>query len=217
LERGGWGRASVAAARRANYRYGLDNLLDLSHIEFTHRGSFAGNGVIFPGKHELLVDGETLHSNWWMPNVSAPSHTAGIYPPDLRTDHWLDMRWDAPGSMYLQIGAVPCGGDRADGVIVHQAHILTPETDGTAHYFWASTRSHALDSAEVDTMLRELFAKVFDEEDVPMIKAAFQNVEGGDFWEQRPVFLGVDAGGTRARRIIEAMLAREQSPAVAAE
>lgn len=28
----------------ANYEYGTDNLLDLSHIEFVHKGTFAGQG-----------------------------------------------------------------------------------------------------------------------------------------------------------------------------
>lgn len=201
----------------ADYRFGLDNLLDLSHIEYTHRGSFAGNGVIFAGEHTVQVEGERVHSNWWMPDVAAPAHTMGEYDPTTRTDHWLDMRWDAPGSMYLQIGAVPCGGAREEGCIVHQAHILTPETDGTTHYFWASTRSNAVDSTEMDTMLRELFARAFAEEDLPMIEACFRNIDGGDFWEQKPVFLGIDAGGPRARRIIEAKLARERGQPIAAE
>lgn len=34
---------------QANYEYGTDNLLDLSHIEFVHKGTFAGQGVIFAG------------------------------------------------------------------------------------------------------------------------------------------------------------------------
>ena len=101
---------------RANYEYGTDNLMDLSHIEFVHRGTFAGNGVIFAGKHTVHQEGDTLHSNWWMPNVAAPSHTAGIYAPDLRTDHWLNMRWNAPASMLLEVGATPTGTPPAQGV-----------------------------------------------------------------------------------------------------
>lgn len=200
----------------ANYEYGTDNLMDLSHIEFVHKGSFAGNGVIFAGKHDVRLDGETLWSNWWMPDVAAPPHTQGAYPPDMQTDHWLDMRWNAPASMYLEIGAVPCGGARDDGIVAHQAHILSPETDGTTHYFWASTRDTAVDSVEVDAMLKTLFAQAFDDEDKPMIKAAYDNLEGADFWSQKPVFLGVDAGGVRARRLLETMLARENDAGRAA-
>jgi vanillate O-demethylase monooxygenase subunit len=192
----------------ADYQYGTDNLMDLSHIEFVHRGSFAGNGVIFAGKHAVRQDGDILHSDWWMPDVGAPAHTYGIYPPDMRTDHWLEMRWQAPATMLLEIGAAPAGADRKDGVIVHQAHILTPETEGTSHYFWATTRSGGPVTEQGDSMLRGLMSQAFIEEDKPVIEAAFANLDGADFWESKPVFLGVDAGGTRARRLLQSLISR---------
>ena len=193
----------------APYEFGTDNLMDLSHIEFVHKGSFAGNGVIFAGHHEVRDEGDTLRSNWWMPGVAAPPHTLGIYPPDMVTDHWLDMRWNAPASMHLEIGACPADSARESGVIAHQAHVLTPAGATTAHYFWASTRRHDIDSVETDDFLRALFAQAFDEEDKPIIKAAFDNLEGEDFWAAKPLSLGIDGGGARARRKIQALLAAE--------
>lgn len=208
--------ASVRVVRgytllEAPYEFGTDNLMDLSHIEFVHKGSFAGNGVIFAGKHAVSDEGATLRSNWWMPGVKAPSHTVGAYPPDMDCDHWLDMRWNAPASMHLEIGACPAGAPREGGVIAQQAHILTPASDRTTHYFWASTRTNDLDSVEMDGFLRQLFAQAFDEEDKPIIKAAYDNLEGDDFWEAKPLSLGIDAGGTRARRKIETMLKAESA------
>jgi phenylpropionate dioxygenase-like ring-hydroxylating dioxygenase large terminal subunit len=190
----------------APYEFATDNLMDLSHIEFVHKGTFAGAGVIFAGTHEVKEQGETLRSNWWMPGVKAPPHTAGIYPPDTITDHWLDMRWNAPASMHLEIGATLTGAGREAGVIAQQCHIVTPASATTSHYFWASTRQHELGSAEVDGFLLHLFGQAFDEEDKPIIKAAYDNLEGEDFWEAKPLSLGIDAGGTRARRKIQAML-----------
>jgi phenylpropionate dioxygenase-like ring-hydroxylating dioxygenase large terminal subunit len=193
----------------APYEFATDNLMDLSHIEFVHKGTFAGAGVIFAGSHEVKEEGDTLRSNWWMPGVKAPPHTMGIYPPDMITDHWLDMRWNAPASMQLEIGAMPTGAPRGEGVIVQQCHIVTPASATTAHYFWASTRMHDLDSAEVDGFLLQLFGQAFDDEDKPIIKAAYDNLEGQDFWEAKPLSLGIDTGGTRARRKIQTMLKRE--------
>jgi phenylpropionate dioxygenase-like ring-hydroxylating dioxygenase large terminal subunit len=192
------------------YEFGTDNLMDLSHIEFVHKGTFAGAGVIFAGTHEVHEEGDTLQSNWWMPNIPAPSHTQGIYPPDMMCDHWLDMRWNAPASMYLQVGAIPTGTPREEGVISHQYHILTPASETTTHYFWGVARGHDLDSAETDAFLLHLFGQAFDEEDKPIIKAAYDNLEGQDFWDAKPLSLGIDAGGTRARRKIQAMLKAER-------
>lgn len=194
---------------QANYEYGTDNLLDLSHIEFVHKGTFAGQGVIFAGDHTVQVEGETLHSNWWMPDIAAPSVAQGVFPPEARVDHWLDMRWNAPASMRLHVGVAPHGAGRAAGFEVPQAHILTPADAHTTHYFWSSTRFHDLDDPAVDAMLLALFGEAFDQEDKPMIEAAYANVRGKDFWREKPLSLGIDQGGTRARRLLEAMIARE--------
>jgi phenylpropionate dioxygenase-like ring-hydroxylating dioxygenase large terminal subunit len=200
-------------AMDANYEFGTDNLMDLSHIEFVHTGSFAGAGVIFAGTHTVREAGEELHSNWWMPGVKAPAHTFGIYPREMITDHWLDMRWQAPASMLLEIGATPPGAQREEGVIVKQAHVLTPETETTSHYFWATTRTTAHSTPEGDAMLRALMTQAFDVEDKPMIEAAYHNLNGEDFWGRKPVFLGVDAGGSRARRMIQRLKAAEAQQA----
>lgn len=194
---------------QANYEYGTDNLLDLSHIEFVHKGTFAGQGVIFAGQHSVRVEGATLHSDWFMPDISPPSVAYGRYPADARVDHWLDMRWNAPGSMRLHVGVTVHGQPRGAGFELPQAHILTPANEGQTHYFWSSTRYHDLDNAEMDAMLRQMFGQAFDEEDKPIIEAAYANLEGAEFWASRPVSLGIDQGGTRARRMIEKLLAAE--------
>lgn len=196
---------------RANYEYGTDNLLDLSHIEFVHKGTFAGQGVIFAGEHSVAVDGDTLHSNWFMPNIPPPSVAYGRYPPEAKVDHWLEMRWNAPASMRLLVGACLHGEPRDTGFEMPQAHILTPANEHETHYFWSSTRYHELNSPQMDAMLMEMFGNAFDLEDKPMIEAAYANVRGEDFWQQGPLSLGVDKGGVRARRMIEAMLKAENA------
>ena len=203
---------------QANYEYGTDNLLDLSHIEFVHKGTFAGQGVIFAGEHSVTLEGDTLHSNWWMPNIAPPSVAHGLYPPEAKVDHWLDMRWNAPASMRLHVGVAPHGAGREAGFQLPQAHILTPADAHTSHYFWSTTRYNDLDNPRVDAMLEALFGEAFDVEDKPMIEAAYGNVRdnldaGGDFWKEEPLSLGIDQGGCRARRIIERLLTQEQSTA----
>lgn len=196
----------------ANYEFGTDNLMDLSHIEFVHKGSFAGGGVIFAGEHTVREEGSTLHSDWWMPDVPAPSITTGIYDCGSRCDHWLEMRWDPPASMCLEIGACPTGSERAQGLIVHQAHILTPECENSTHYFWASTRTLP-PSEQGDAMLKGLMEQAFVEEDKPIIQAAYDNIGGVDFWDMKPAFLGIDSGGTKARRMLQKLIAQEGSEA----
>ncbi|WP_408589657.1 Rieske 2Fe-2S domain-containing protein [Novosphingobium sp.] len=199
---------------QANYEYGTDNLLDLSHIEFVHKGTFAGQGVIFAGQHSVRQDGDTLHSDWWMPGIAPPSVAQAHFPPDAKVDHWLDMRWNAPASMRLTVGVSPHGAGRDAGFEVPQAHILSPADAHTTHYFWSSTRYDNLGDPNVDAALLALFGEAFDQEDKPMIEAAYANVRdnlerGGDFWKEKPLSLGIDQGGTRARRLLESLIAKE--------
>ncbi len=197
---------------KAPYEYCTDNLLDLSHIEFVHRGTFAGEGVIFAGEHSVIDEGETLHSNWWMPNVPAPSACRPPYEQGQPTDHWLEMRWNAPASMKLMLGATLPGKPREEGYEVGgQAHIVTPETATTCHYFTANARHHEVDNVEMDAFLTQLFDQAFNVEDKPIIEASFANLEAEDFWAGKPLSLGIDQGGTRARRKIEAMMKVEAS------
>lgn len=194
---------------RAPYQFATDNLMDLSHIEFVHRGSFAGAGVIFAGTHSVRREGDTIHSDWWMPDVPAPSHTFGVYERGMRTDHWLDMRWNAPASMLLEVGSTPTGRAREEGVIAHQAHIITPEGEGSAHYFWATTRSGAPPNEAADDHLRTMMRQAFVGEDKAIIEGAFENLDGQDFWEAKPISRAIDAGAIQARRLLAQMIARE--------
>ena len=193
----------------ANYEYGTDNLMDLSHIEWVHKGSFAGQGVIFAGQHEVRQEGDELWSNWWMPDIAPPSMAQAALPPGTRVDHWLDMRWNAPASMHLVAGFTPRGAPREQGHRSPQAHILTPKNEHETHYFWAVSRDHDLESKEVEAGLLAMFRQAFDDEDKPIIEAAYNAVKGKDFWAEKPVSLGIDQGGTRARRQLESMIARE--------
>lgn len=199
---------------RAPYEYCTDNLLDLSHIEFVHTGTFGGEGVIFAGQHEVIDEGDTLHSNWWMPNVPAPAPSRPPFAEGQLTDHWLDMRWNAPASMRLDLGATLPGHPKSEGHdIGGQAHIVTPETETTCHYFTCNARHNDVDNPGLDAFLTQLFAQAFDGEDKPLIEASYANLDGAEFWDARPLSLGIDQGGVRARRKIQALLKAESANA----
>ena len=193
---------------RANYQFVTDNLMDLSHIEFVHRGTFGTDGMLFKGKHTLeqLEDGG-LRSEWAMSDYAPPGWGYWLYSPGQSTDQWLIMRWQAPATMKLDIGVTAHGAARADGFTVRQAHILTPETEHTTHYFWGTGRFGFEQSAEIDQIVHDRQIAAFDIQDKPIIEAAYANIGGGDFWAQKPIFMGVDAGSTTARRIVEKKIA----------
>jgi vanillate O-demethylase monooxygenase subunit len=203
-----------------NYELETDNLMDLSHVEYLHGRSFGGRGVIQRGEQEVREDGADLYSSWWMPNVPVVNPMTGT-PTGDSVDHFLDMRWSAPCSMRLKVGFVPLGkyasrsrGPRDDLPGQFSAHIITPETDHTCHYFWSADRPSGAgpfaDGGDAEQG-RALFKLAFELEDKPMLEAVDANMDK-DFWEQQPVMLRNDVGAVRTRRRLAKLIADEQAP-----
>ena len=178
----------------ANYELLTDNLMDLSHVEFLHTGSFGGGGVMFHGTHSVKHDQDAIWSNWWMANISPPPW-ASFLPPDMKVDHWMEMRWEAPASMLLEVGICAVGTGKNQPLIppLVGPHIITPETATSSHYFYGFPKFAGTESTDV-------VGAAFKEEDQPMIEAVQRNMGDTDFWSKRPAILKVDSGAILARR-----------------
>jgi nitrite reductase/ring-hydroxylating ferredoxin subunit len=184
---------------KADYRVITDNLMDLSHIEFVHRGSFGGQGVIFQGKLKVLNEGRKIRVIWEMNDIEAPAFAKGA-AAGSNVDHWLDMHWTAPAAMALEVGLTRAGVRREEGLLFAAwgAHILTPETSTTSHYFYTAPNAPTAEE------LRPL-----EHEDKPFLEAVQTEMGTAEFWSLRPVILSVDAGAVRVRRRLAKMIADE--------
>ena len=171
----------------------VDNLMDLSHVEFLHRKTFNTTGTHAESRHEVRDgEGETLWNTWLIPRVRKFPVLEPQFPDDDPIDQFTEMRWDAPASMMVRISWLP-GGGRAEEQRFQMInpHIITPETAATSHYFWT-----CFPDAESEKLARA----VFDDEDGPMIEAVQSRMAGADFWDLKPMVLKGDVGAIRARR-----------------
>ena len=185
-----------------DYRLLIDNLMDLSHVEFIHRQSFHPNGAFFRGGHEVIEDQNgSIWSNTHLPNIGRPAFLQGA-PKDCDLDQWLEMRWDAPSLILLRI-TYTREGDPIDKPVVPvmwTPHIITPETSTSCHYLWTS----APEPGAIAMALR-----VFEEEDKPMLEKIQARMGGAEFWSLKPVMLASDAGAVRARRKLDGLIAAQ--------
>ena len=192
---------------KAHYELLTDNLMDSTHVEFVHTPrTFGGGNVIWKGKYEVKEVGEEIWSNWFMADTRPG--WASFLPEGLPMDHWIDMRWHAPASMLIDIGLGHLGKGRSDPIVppMRGAHIITPETDTSSHYFFTYVPTHEGDSGEAPLA-------AFDEEDRPMIESVQRNIGDRGFWDMQPTVLHVDAGAIRARRRIQKLLREEAGAA----
>jgi len=210
---------------KANYTLEIDNLLDLSHLDFVHAKTIS-NGCVTEGQYKVYQKGETVHSDWFIPSTRAPIQFQSLVElsndprwaatkADMIVDHWLDMRWDAPGTLYLDVGVAPADTGRAAPIDMAQAHFVTPETELTTHYFWIYSMTDVGQSQESLDYFLKVVHIAFDEEDRPMLEGQQAAMKSADFWAEQPMILAEDAGAVRARRVLDKLIREENRAAVA--
>ena len=185
-----------------------DNLLDLSHVDYLHRDTFATNGTHSESEQKVFDgEGHTLWTTWRIPRVKRFPVLDAHFAADEVIDQLLELRWDPPASMMLRISWLPAGADEASArVRMPTPHIITPEGRGRSHYFWSCEPNE--DS--------ERFARaVFDGEDKPMIEAVQQRMAGRDFWDLTPLVIAGDRAAVRVRRRLQKLRRAEaQAPGI---
>lgn len=195
----------------ANYEYMTDNIMDLGHIEFLHEG-LLGSEAVRHADIEVVQQGTTIHSNRLTHDEVLPAPLDRLYGTNgAPVDRWLDVRWDAPALMEIVIGVTPAGSPPRVGKEAPGVHLMTPETEDSTHYFWASSRDFAKDDAELHEAMQRGFEYAFEQQDKPMILAQHEAIGGEDFWDMKPVILPCDAGAVRARRVLRKLIREEQA------
>lgn len=190
---------------QANYELVSDNLMDLSHAEFIHKDSFGTNGTLLVhGRQTVRTDDDgAIWNNWDILSAEPPEWAKPMLGEGARINQTLHIRWHAPATMALFITLDNAA--TGEGIVPPMAnpHIITPETQGSSHYFF--TREHG-EEAEA------LFRKAFLEEDEPMVEAVHERLGGEDFWDARPVILPTDKAGVLVRRRLMQLRRTEATP-----
>ena len=142
--------------------------------------------------------------------VDGSKRPARLAPSGIEAiDQWLEMRWDPPASMYLEVAVSKAGETREKGYAMPGVHILTPETDHSTLYFWAGSL-RVEDQVPLDEF-RESFIQTFEHEDKPMLEQVAAGMDGEtDLLAMKPLLLRSDAGSVLARRVLAELIAMEQ-------
>lgn len=190
----------------------VDNLLDLSHAAYLHPGTLgAAEGtkdVCSVKKSGTRIQSDRLITGAPPAQVFQATGAAG---PDEIVDYWANMRWDPPGVFAMDAGIVAAGGEKAAGKILSSVQIVVPSTADRSYYFWKMFRNYNTDSDDLTGAIEAAVYEAFGNEDEPMIRAVQDRMAGRDFWEMKPLLLAQDSAAVQARRIVEGLLANEQS------
>lgn len=206
----GWATIHSYLHVNANYELVTDNLMDLSHAEFLHP-FIAPEGTASSIAYRAEQHGERVSVfNDMRDQPNTPLFEIVLGSDVKRIDGAANTHWEAPANMLLETCASAL--DTADGrkATMPQAHLLTPETEISTHYFWGLSRDCCLDNPELEDMLRTGISHAFEYEDEPMIHAVQERMRNRPLFELSPALLPMDEGAVRARRILAARIAAEQ-------
>ncbi len=196
---------------RGGYRLLVDNLLDLSHVQFVHASTLATESVVdFP--LEVRREADTVHVDRWIMDRPPPPmfETAGNVTGDV--DRWQLITWTAPSHVVIDVGCAPAGhgardGNRDGGIEMYSNHTITPETARSCHYFWHHARNFRLDEPEVTEFLRAAASGAFYE-DVVIIDAQQKSIDAMPADAPR-IDINADFGVLQASRILDRLIAEE--------
>jgi vanillate O-demethylase monooxygenase subunit len=201
----------------AHYELLVDNLLDLSHVEFLHP-MFKQSGGVGAHKTSYSVEGTIVCANRLKPNVEIQGLARLFWTSESkRFDARSNMRWLPPSALIFDLGGTECGAPVEEGVCLPNAHLVTPAGDFRCHYFWSIARNRQIDDPEAGRKLQEITQRVFTTEDIPMIEAQQRNLgKTADILALRPVTLEPDTPAVRARMILADLIRREAAEGSAA-
>ena len=196
---------------QGHYELFVDNILDLSHTDYLHPDTLGG-GATTRAKQQLTETDDYLEVTWFSANTPASPLVRSLMGnlPE-HTDIFQTVRWYAPSIMRLTAAVVRAGGPREEACANLNAHIFTPETATTTHYFFGATRNYRTDDAQLNERLAATRARIFATEDKPMIGLVQERMGAGDFFDLKPRLLPIDEASVRARRKLEKLLHAQDS------
>jgi phenylpropionate dioxygenase-like ring-hydroxylating dioxygenase large terminal subunit len=194
-----------------HYELFSDNILDLSHTDYLHPNTLGG-GAITRTKQQIEEAKDFIEVTWYSANTApSPLVRSLIQNMPERTDVFQTVRWYAPSVMRLVAGIVETGRPISEAFANTNAHIMTPETDSTTHYFFAATRNYKTEDAELNARLAKTRANIFATEDKPMIALVQQSMGNVDFWDLKPRLMPIDEASVRVRRKLAKLIDADET------
>jgi vanillate O-demethylase monooxygenase subunit len=172
---------------KGNYVALHENLLDLTHLSFVHAQSFGSPDYAKAPFETRLEEGRYAIERRVVPTRLPPvwAEPTGITGPSaarIATSAFL-----APGlhnvSVTFYDSALPESGRRE--FRIRTAHIPTPESHGSTHYFIVHGRDFAQGDDGVTRFMHEQLFKAFEEDVVALelLEQTLARADSGEFYE----------------------------------
>ncbi len=199
----------------ANHAFVMDNLLDLSHISYTHENTLGLGGFDWSADQAMHSVERGLYFDTW----SKAGEGASIVQPrnGPQGDIWMRYSYFVPGLFISEMGTFPAGtAEAANGggpppgakmlTDSMSCQAVTPINENKSRYFFsAGPRAAEMSEAETDKIW-EITMRAFQEDKI-MLEAQQRMIT--QFPGERMGGIAFDRGPNMFRRIMERLIAAE--------
>jgi phenylpropionate dioxygenase-like ring-hydroxylating dioxygenase large terminal subunit len=200
----------------ANYQLLTDNLLDLSHLAYVH-----GTTVGLPEMADFTdvkveSRGDNVHVKRWTIDTPQQRTYREIGGFSENIDRWQFIEFSPPAFAAVTTDGAIKGTGTTEGKPgknrwnIMVCHAVTPESDGSSHYFWglAHDRAKVVADPRVTKEYHRQVRQVIDE-GIVVLTVQQKMI---DLCPDAPTIdIRYDTGPLRARRVIEQLL-KKQTP-----
>lgn len=200
-----------------NYQLIVDNVMDLSHVDHVHGPLLNTAGKLSPLKAPVTEDENTVLVRWdWQQHPAIGLLAPFLPDPAGPAEQFVQVLWSAPANMFITVTAVQGSRDFDRGVTSWDFHLMTPESETSTHYFFATGRNFLVEDAALNQAKTEGMIQTFMTEDEPLIAAVQAEMGGAEFWSLKPALLSSDPAPVKARRRLQKLIDEENMAVKAA-
>ena len=168
----------------ANYLLIADNLLDFSHLAYVHEKTLGGSSKYAQIRPSITRTSRAVRVERWLLDDKPAPFLKKIKSWPGNVDRWNIYDVVLPGVLLMDSGSAGLNtgapqGKRVDCVEFFGCQAITPETDGTSHYFFQQSHNFALDQPEVTESLRDsVLARVSTRKVLSIFRSVAQRAHG---------------------------------------
>ena len=199
----------------ANYRLMVDNLMDDAHATHLHE-LLASDGHIARPETSIEKLGDKVRVTNDINNTNLAPFFAPMRRKPGNVDQRVTITWNPVSAIRIKSTVRDVGADISEEVGVDSAHVLTPETETSCHYFYSFARNANKEDHLFTQKMNGALAHIFKTEDAWITEAQQRFIGDKDFWDMKPALMPQDKAAVMVRRELDKMIAGE-SAKVAAE
>ncbi len=211
-----WAHRPMHNHMDVDYRLVIDNLLDLSHLAWTHRHTF-GTDTAKDTRPELeqTDTGLCLTYRYLDTPITRMHSQLADYHGNVDREHVL--KWHAPSMVTLESTYWRTDDDRPLRerpalLEFRTSHFVTPETETATNYFWSHFNQAEYGSEEEIERTYAVVEQGIVNEDLRMIEAQQRNMKPG--YRMQPVYW--DQAPGLGRTMIDRLIDQERQAGAAA-